>query len=462
VGSSATTWSRALGGLIAALALAVAVPTAAQGRAALDPSFGKGGLLVTKLEGGQGTFLESEVPEATRLRDGRIEALLLEHLYGIRASGRADDPVRVARSPRDQRVIRDVTADRRGGLLLAGEARPDGERGIFLTSSIEAMIVRYGPDGQLDRGFGRGGVLLTDFGLGPPTATAHTYPSQPAGTRVGAVFVRIEGIAVDGRGRMVITGTRAFDRVECRHGGGLIREAFVARLQPNGTLDRSFGEHGTVRLSSGQLPFNTVGPPILDPNGGIFVAPGKPSDECLEYAELSAYVVHLDGGGRIDTGFSDGLLELPESFGTNPELAANRRGGVLVLSTKRNHLMSRRNDGSLDTRFGTRGLATPFPNLDSAVELDHLQLDASGQIWAAGTFRGRRRRGFFLAHLRANGRPDGRFGRRGRTIVDFRNQDWVGSGDLLLDGRGRPVIVGAAATKINIDGLALARFLPPR
>jgi uncharacterized delta-60 repeat protein len=103
-----------------------------------------------------------------------------------------------------------VAIDSRDGIVAAGEASSYGE-------SSSAAVARYRPGGGLDASFGDGGKLTTTFG-------SHVYDAFYAAT-------------VDDEGRIVAAG-----------GGTLYHTGFtLARYSPNGVLDPSFGSTGTVQ-----------------------------------------------------------------------------------------------------------------------------------------------------------------------------------------------------------------------
>jgi uncharacterized delta-60 repeat protein len=77
-------------------------------------------------------------------------------------------------------------------------------------------VAKLTADGQLDRGFGRGGRVTVGFG------TTHADASS---------------VAIDRRGRAVVAGTT------CR---GTHCDFALARLKANGELDPSFGNDGRV------------------------------------------------------------------------------------------------------------------------------------------------------------------------------------------------------------------------
>jgi uncharacterized delta-60 repeat protein len=105
-----------------------------------------------------------------------------------------------------------ATIDLQGRIVLAG-----GSDGDF-------ALARYRPDGTFDRAFGGDGKVTTDLGL----------------------YGNADDVAIDSQGRIVAAGYE--------HTGGEYedRSAFaVARYNPNGSLDSSFGGDGRVTTDFG-------------------------------------------------------------------------------------------------------------------------------------------------------------------------------------------------------------------
>jgi uncharacterized delta-60 repeat protein len=104
-----------------------------------------------------------------------------------------------------------------GKLAAAGWAAGTG------TGSYDFALARYNPDGTLDTGFGTGGTVTTDFG-GGQVDEAHALVVQ--GTKLVAAG----------------TGQRSLDSGP---------DFALARYNPDGTLDSSFGTAGTVTTNMG-------------------------------------------------------------------------------------------------------------------------------------------------------------------------------------------------------------------
>ena len=206
--------------VIAGLADGFAVARLTRG-GKLDPTFGNGdGRVVVA---GFGTVTRSfaypglalypdgsaVVAGGTEVRGARTIALARFDPSGALDPGfGADGKVTVTVQPAMEEQARDVAIQPDGKIVVVGDS------GSLIT------IVRLNPDGTRDTGFGSGGAVVL--------APAPGSPSSAPG-----------GVAVQPDGRIVVAG------------GTLLPEtafdAFFLRLQPNGTLDDAFGEHG-VRI----------------------------------------------------------------------------------------------------------------------------------------------------------------------------------------------------------------------
>jgi uncharacterized delta-60 repeat protein len=159
-----------------------------------------------------------------------------------------------------------VAVQRDGKIVAGGAHGPGGDAGI-----VGFLLVRYRPNGDLDPTFGRGGVVRTRH-PGLDAGSVITLVLLPDGRIVAAGY----GIAGDDYLLVVrYTATGTIDRSFGRNGNVAIRVApafsevggfagavqpdgkiliaggsggrfFVARLLPDGALDRSFGGIGFV------------------------------------------------------------------------------------------------------------------------------------------------------------------------------------------------------------------------
>ena len=189
----------------------------------------------------------------------------------------------------------------------------------------------------------------------------------------------------------------------------------LARLAANGTLDRTFGEDGTVTTS------------VSSREGGS----SFPADAA----------VHPDGT-IVVVGFAD------------TDDGVDHRG-LLVRYTA---------DGALDPSFGGDGTVSTAPLFASA-----LALQADGRVVVAGTVPGALpgTRDIAVARFLVDGSPDPSFGTGGRAVTDVRGRDDQAE-DVVLQRDGRIVVAGGSAEPHPDDpnGLryspraTLLRYLP--
>ena len=179
-----------------------------------------------------------------------------------------------------------VTTDFAGGSDLAfGVAlQPDGKivaagtatRGATIFSDF--ALARYNPDGSLDATFGSGGKVTTDF-------TGN--------------FDQANAVALQPNGKIVAAGST---------GDGTSHDFALARYNPDGSLDATFGSGGKVITDFTGGSDQAFGV-ALQPNGKIVAAGTAHTGTILEFA-LVRYKKHggLDpsfgSGGKVTTDFT--------------------------------------------------------------------------------------------------------------------------------------------------------------
>lgn len=250
-------------------------------------------------------------------------------------------------SPRRLDGATDVALQADGKILAAGVAgvSPGLGGGKF-------ALVRYNPDGTLDRDFGDDGKVTTDF---TPRADGASQ------------------VAIQDDGTIVVAGTAR---------GG--RQFAMARYNPDGTLDTTFSGDGKARA-----PFTSGGSiyTVAIQADGKIVAAGSTDDE-------SAFALaRYNADGMADTTFG-------EVGGTTTDVTTGHDGvsavamqadGKIVAAgdgTSSVFALSRYNpDGSLDTTFSGDGITTtdfsPYYDVAYAVAIQ-----GDGKIVAAGAANG--------------------------------------------------------------------------
>jgi uncharacterized delta-60 repeat protein len=238
-------------------------------------------------------------------------------------------------------------------------------------------------DGDLDPTFGKDGKVLTDFDHSTDIANA---------------------VAVQADGKLVVVGTTYLDN-------DFSGEDFaVARYNPDGTLDKTFGAGGKVQTDFPALA-----------------------------AVASSIVIQTDGKIVV----AGGAFPLFTFLGDSKLVRYN-------------------SDGSLDTSFGNGGIVTTnFPQGSYASDV---ALQPDGKIIAAGTVfvdfipGESSNTDFALARYNSDGSPDATFGKGGQVSTDF-----VGLEDdafsVLIEPDGKIVAVGSANDPESFYDFAAVRYL---
>ena len=249
---------------------------------------------------------------------------------------------------------------RSNGLLRAGYLH------LFVTILALFTTNAFGAPGDLDLTFGRGGAVTTDFKGSNDIANA---------------------AALQADGKIVTAGIR-FVGISASTG-----DFVVARYNTDGTIDKTFGQGGSVVTDFGMT--ESASAVAIQPDGKIIVAGGTyPTFVFLGFYALARY----NPNGSLDTTFGNGGLVIT-TFNSEgafaSALAIQPDGKILAAGTKYIHFSSDNSsdtdfaiarynpDGSLDTTFGVGGeVATDF-NLanDDALAI---ALQPDGKIVAAG------------------------------------------------------------------------------
>jgi uncharacterized delta-60 repeat protein len=369
-----------------------------------------------------------------------------------------------------------------GGIVLAGQATTPAGNG-------QILVVRYLPDGRLDRSFGSGGIFHTALpkARGPFIATS-VVPENSTGRLLvaggygqGSMLL----LRLTPRGRL----DRAFGRnrtgvaiapvggiaqsVTVQRNGGILvggsnanlngRPMVVARFTRNGVLDRRFGRGGlaqTVFWNPNLAASAGVSGLATTSDGGV-IASGH-----LDYigsdGHGSAGVFRLSANGRLVHGFgSGGHVEVAfrnaaggfaqwfpcaTTVGSGGRITVTGDGSTgpdaAILSAR----LSPR--GALDPSFGTGGRAVT-PGLRSG--------DSDTTCGAASSAAGSLTIGVgsTLGQLRPNGAPNGLFAPGG--LLRLAQPRGVCINAVARSGAQRVVVAGSAG-----HALYVARYRLPK
>lgn len=288
--------------------------------------------------------------------------------------------------------------------------------------------------GDLDLGFGSGGKVLTSFGA-------------------GSSFNWAFDVAVQADGKIVASGAAANDNLA------------IARYNPDGTLDSTFGVDGQVTTSlapsSGRVAALAIQSDGKIVAGGVTATTGIPMASHFMIARYNP-------DGSLDTTFGSGGITIT-AFSNNDDLldlAIQSDGRIIAVgwttktSNQSNNVAVLRYNanGTLDNSFGVLGLAEidAFARMDIA---NGVVIQTNGRILVGGvtqTSSNFESLDFLLLRLNTNGSLDTSFGMGGKVTTDFSGKGDAAEGIALQpDGR---IVLGGHSNNGLFFSFALARY----
>jgi serralysin len=356
--------------------------------------------------------------------------------------------------------------------LVATEFTPGGDaeaRAMVLDSSFRLVVAgsadgqfavaRYNSNGTLDASFGIGGRVVTSFGSDP--------------------FTTAKGVAIDSLGRIVVVG-RALNTFA------------LARYEPDGDLDVTFGNQGTILMDFGRGMLSAEANAVaIDGQGRIVVAGRALLDSAGVPDGVFALARYLPSGA-LDTSFGTFGRVISNFYPTDPSLdpyagyttfnweeanaiAIDGAGRILVagqsvfgLSFLYQHTYSAQAvvirytaSGMNDAGFGaTSNLGLHYssvfwassqaPDPLNLATASALTVDYTGHIVVAGKEWDGSRTRFAVARLNQNGSPDSTF-----------DADGNGDGKITTSwcSWGGCAPSGAAAMTVGLGKIILAGFV---
>jgi uncharacterized delta-60 repeat protein len=347
----------------------------------IDRHFGANGLVTTDFGG---PTVRDEAYDVAVAPDGKIVAV--GRSYPINGPG----SLVVARYNRDGSLDRTFDGDGKaitrvdsanaaysvliqpdGKIVAAGEADPP-------EPGVDFAVARFMPNGSLDSSFGGDGVATTNF----------------SGIDV------INSIALDGSGRIVAVGDAGPPEPDSD-------QVALARYNPNGSLDQTFGGDGRISPYLGdsfpQPGMYTAHGVTVQPDGKVVVA-GRTLGRVGPSARA---VFRLLPNGSLDPSFDGDGYSVDTSVAQAAAVLLDRAGNIITVgggdavNGYATVVSRQRPDGSFDPRFGNGGKAQVpifsgrgFP---SDFALQRGKLTITGAVDAGGLTRD-----IALARLRAS------------------------------------------------------------
>jgi uncharacterized delta-60 repeat protein len=322
----------------------------------------------------------------------------------------------------------------RGDFIWATALQADGKivaaggAGVGTGGAGTFALARYDTDGTLDSAFGGDGRVVTQMTLKPDV---------------------IQAVAIQADQKIVAAG---------RVGGSGGRYG-LARYNPNGTLDMSFGGDGKV-MTNLTTRWDHAWGVAIQPDGKIVVVGasgvGGGAFSALRYNPGGTLDTSFSSDGKVITHFTTG-----DDWAWDVALQADGKivvGGVAGAprSNKSVALVRYNANGSLDTSFGGDGkvMRNLTPGWDDA---SGIEIQADGKLVTAGAtggFGGQ----LLVLRIEADGTPDTTFSGDGKAATNFTARDdfaW----DLALQADGKIVAAGTAGIGTTGAGsFAVARY----
>jgi uncharacterized delta-60 repeat protein len=260
-----------------------------------------------------------------------------------------------------------------GKIVVAGFAQPSED------DSRDFAVLRYGSTGAPDSSFGSEGRVLTDFFGGLDEADA---------------------VAIQPDGKIVVAG-------EAQVFNGNAFEFALARYNPNGSLDKTFGDGGKTTTN-------------------------------IIFASRALAIALQPDGKIIAAGFTTNLTQ-------GPDMAIARY----------------KTNGSLDQDFGTNGTVTTDFTGGTDI-INALTLQSDGKIVAAGLAQATPTPfsfDFAVVRYDTGGHLDDDFGMGGKVMTDFASDSKDQGRGVVVQSNGRIVVAGQ--TEIDsVSSVALAGYKP--
>jgi uncharacterized delta-60 repeat protein len=291
-----------------------------------------------------------------------------------------------------------------GKLIVAGNY-PNG-------LETDSFLAKYLPNGSLDPAFADNGILQFNLGLGSEQINAMTVQSD---------------------GRILIVGNAVLD--------GTIK-IVVARFNPDGSFDNSFGTGGIASLAPGSI--SNEGADIVGlPSGKVLIA-GASNNSADRFS-----LIQLDEHGNLDPMFGiNGVVttNLGQSSSI-VKIALQPDGKIIAVGNQfnsgTNQIVVARYlaNGQLDTSFGSAGTQVLSSLTGNSLASD-LQLHSDGRILIGGTAAngsGTAANGtdtdFAIVRLLANGVLDSTFNGTGVSLVNFGGEELLNGLAIHSDGK---------------------------
>jgi uncharacterized delta-60 repeat protein len=327
---------------------------------------------------------------------------------------------------------------------------------VLLASSAPASaqcVSAPTPPGGLDTCFGMGGKVLTN-----------TSGAVPSSRDLDAA----KGLALQVDGKILAAGLTSYDNGTSAAPGNVL-----LRYNPDGSLDQSFGAGGVVYpqalkgfLSQEKVPVIALPPDPADASQSQKILLGGTFKNGAGYTDFAAARFNPDGS--LDTTFGTGGIATVGFGSVNSQIKSmllQGDGKVVLVGTTGFSLARLNADGTLDTTFGPDGTGkVHLVNAQTNQAANSAALTADGSIIVLGQNRPKptsTNSNFLMMRFTPGGLLDPTFGGgKGQVVTDFFGQADQGR-SVAVDVGGRIIAAGAATVKSNATAdYVVARYYP--
>ncbi len=311
-----------------------------------------------------------------------------------------------------------------GKIIMAGESEQGNEGDL--------SILRLMPDGSRDSTFGQFGWVTTDLGTSYETIMA---------------------VALQADGKIVVAG---------RVADGNFSNFCLLRYETDGKVDSFFGNSGVVITNFREE--DAASSVLVKPDGKIIVG-GFSSVSAIGDFALAGY----NPDGTLDKNFGNGGKVLTDIDGQQRSdyIAAMTLlpdGKILAAGTANNSNLAFTSDiglarydglGNLDETFGTEGTYSRSFGLRSSIDGMSIQVDGKIVVCGKSDMVGGENR-WLLARMMPNGGLDTTFANQGTTTLAVGGLSSAAQ-DISIQPDGKILIVGIAGQSPDVN-FGIARY----
>jgi len=320
-----------------------------------------------------------------------------------------------------------------GKIVLVGQTQS-------FSTFMDFAIARYNADGSLDGSFGAAhtGKVVVDY---------------------GGDFDQATSVAIQSDGKILVTGTATID---------FNGEFALLRLSSSGSFDTTFGaDHNGMVTTEWSSAYAESAGVALQSDGKILLV-GYAND--YGTGDSDAAIARYNPDGSLDSSFGAAhngqvKVDLGHIDDTARAVALQSDGKILLAGYSNDTagnsdfaLARLSASGDLDSQFANGGIVlTDFGGLDQAFAMV-VQSDDSIVLAGQGEISGQH--DFALARYTASGSLDNTFGSGGQITTNMGQDDCVAG--LAIDSNGGIIAAGRAITIQNDAAeIAMARFAMP-